>query len=186
MRRAGCSAVPAPGSTPDAVNRFRRSEADKWIGGVCGGLGRSTGIESWAWRLLYCAAAVRRRRRRGVRPPVDTSCRASEFGSPTATSQHVQIIRRRRDRRRPGRLHRCHSRGATRPEHSVHRRLEERERRPRAGRDLHSTSAASRARRCCSRATTYDLAGQHFADHGIRSTASASIWRRCSAQGQAS
>ena len=42
-----------PGVTPDAVNRFRRSEADKWIGGVCGGLGRSTGIESWAWRLLF-------------------------------------------------------------------------------------------------------------------------------------
>ena len=39
--------------TPDAVNRFRRSEADKWIGGVCGGLGRSTGIESWVWRLLF-------------------------------------------------------------------------------------------------------------------------------------
>ena len=42
-----------PGATSDAVNRFRRSEADKWLGGVCGGLGRSTGIESWAWRLLF-------------------------------------------------------------------------------------------------------------------------------------
>jgi phage shock protein PspC (stress-responsive transcriptional regulator) len=37
----------------DAVNRFRRSEADKWIGGVCGGLARATGIESWAWRLIF-------------------------------------------------------------------------------------------------------------------------------------
>jgi phage shock protein C len=46
------SAGPA-GSTPDAVKRFRRSEADKWIGGVCGGIGRFTGIESWAWRLLF-------------------------------------------------------------------------------------------------------------------------------------
>ena len=42
-----------PGVAPDAVNRFRRSGNDKWIGGVCGGLGRSTGIESWAWRLLF-------------------------------------------------------------------------------------------------------------------------------------
>jgi len=37
----------------DAVNRFRRSISDKWIGGVCGGLGRATGIESWAWRLIF-------------------------------------------------------------------------------------------------------------------------------------
>jgi phage shock protein PspC (stress-responsive transcriptional regulator) len=44
---------PAPAPAVDAVNRFRRSETDKWIGGVCGGLGRSTGIESWAWRLLF-------------------------------------------------------------------------------------------------------------------------------------
>jgi phage shock protein C len=45
----GGSATP----TLDNVNRFRRSEADKWIGGVCGGLGRATGIESWAWRLIF-------------------------------------------------------------------------------------------------------------------------------------
>ena len=37
----------------DAVNRFRRSISDKWIGGVCVGLGRATGIESWAWRLIF-------------------------------------------------------------------------------------------------------------------------------------
>jgi phage shock protein PspC (stress-responsive transcriptional regulator) len=41
------------GSPADAVNRFRRSATDKWIGGVCGGLGRATGVESWAWRLLF-------------------------------------------------------------------------------------------------------------------------------------
>ncbi len=65
------SAGPA-GSTPDAVNRFRRSEADKWIGGVCGGhrplhRHRELGLAP----ALHGAAAVRRRRRRGVRPPVD-------------------------------------------------------------------------------------------------------------------
>ena len=36
-----------------AVNSFRRSLSDRWIGGVCGGLGRSTGVESWVWRLLF-------------------------------------------------------------------------------------------------------------------------------------
>jgi phage shock protein PspC (stress-responsive transcriptional regulator) len=36
-----------------AINGFRRSLADRWIGGVCGGLGDATGIESWAWRLIF-------------------------------------------------------------------------------------------------------------------------------------
>jgi phage shock protein C len=45
-----------------AVNTFRRSRTDRWIGGVCGGIARSTGIEAWVWRLLFtvlfiCAGA---------------------------------------------------------------------------------------------------------------------------------
>jgi phage shock protein C len=36
-----------------ALNAFRRSATDRWIGGVCGGLARLTGIESWAWRLIF-------------------------------------------------------------------------------------------------------------------------------------
>ena len=35
-----------------ALNNFRRSSTDRWIGGVCGGLAHLTGIESWAWRLI--------------------------------------------------------------------------------------------------------------------------------------
>lgn len=35
-----------------AVNAFRRSRSDRWIGGVCGGLAKVTGVESWVWRLL--------------------------------------------------------------------------------------------------------------------------------------
>jgi len=35
-----------------AVNSFRRSSTDKWIGGVCGGLAVATGVESWVWRLI--------------------------------------------------------------------------------------------------------------------------------------
>jgi len=36
-----------------AVNRFRRSLSDRWLGGICGGLAVSTGLESWIWRLLF-------------------------------------------------------------------------------------------------------------------------------------
>jgi phage shock protein PspC (stress-responsive transcriptional regulator) len=36
----------------NAINNFRRSVDDRWIGGVCGGLGVATGMESWIWRLL--------------------------------------------------------------------------------------------------------------------------------------
>ena len=37
----------------DAVNRLRRSRADRWIAGVCGGLASATGLESWVWRLIF-------------------------------------------------------------------------------------------------------------------------------------
>jgi phage shock protein C len=36
-----------------SVNKFRRSRTDQWVGGVCGGLARLTGAESWIWRLLF-------------------------------------------------------------------------------------------------------------------------------------
>jgi phage shock protein C len=36
-----------------AVNAFRRSRTDRVLGGVCGGLARATGLESWVWRLLF-------------------------------------------------------------------------------------------------------------------------------------
>ena len=42
----------------EAVNRFRRSTSDRWIAGVCGGLAKSTGMESWLWRLLFCLLLV--------------------------------------------------------------------------------------------------------------------------------
>ena len=35
------------------VNRLRRTPGDSWIAGVCGGLGRLTGVESWIWRLIF-------------------------------------------------------------------------------------------------------------------------------------
>jgi phage shock protein PspC (stress-responsive transcriptional regulator) len=51
---------PAAGPVPpgvQAINSFRRSSTDKWIGGVCGGLARLTGVESWIWRLLFAVLA---------------------------------------------------------------------------------------------------------------------------------
>jgi phage shock protein C len=41
-----------------AVNAFRRSRNDRWFGGVCGGIARSTGMASWVWRLIFAALFV--------------------------------------------------------------------------------------------------------------------------------
>jgi phage shock protein C len=40
------------------VNAFRRSRSDRWVGGVCGGIARSTGMEAWVWRLLFAALFI--------------------------------------------------------------------------------------------------------------------------------
>lgn len=37
----------------DAINNLRRSITDSWVGGVCGGIARATGVESWIWRLIF-------------------------------------------------------------------------------------------------------------------------------------
>ncbi len=42
----------APGDNAD-LWRLRRSRTDRWLGGVCGGLARVSGVESWIWRLLF-------------------------------------------------------------------------------------------------------------------------------------
>ena len=44
---------PVDDSTLGAINAFRRSRSDRWVAGVCGGLGRATGAEAWVWRLLF-------------------------------------------------------------------------------------------------------------------------------------
>jgi phage shock protein PspC (stress-responsive transcriptional regulator) len=38
--------------------QLRRSPADRWLGGVCGGLAKATGSESWVWRLIFAAAVL--------------------------------------------------------------------------------------------------------------------------------
>jgi len=50
-------AAPGPGAGL-ALNRLRRSQSDRWIGGVCGGIGRLTGVEGWIWRILFVLGLV--------------------------------------------------------------------------------------------------------------------------------
>ncbi|WP_457420121.1 PspC domain-containing protein [Roseateles sp. P5_E7] len=56
-RSLGQAAPPSYGSTAGpnlgAVNGLRRARLDRWIGGVCGGIARTTGLDSWVWRLIF-------------------------------------------------------------------------------------------------------------------------------------
>ena len=46
-------AAPAGVPAVEAFNRLRRSSGDRWLAGVCGGLAQATGLQSWAWRLIF-------------------------------------------------------------------------------------------------------------------------------------
>ena len=50
-------AAPGPGARL-AINRLRRSHRDRWIGGVCGGIGRLTGVAAWIWRAAFVLGLV--------------------------------------------------------------------------------------------------------------------------------
>ncbi|MFL6676688.1 MAG: PspC domain-containing protein [Massilia sp.] len=43
----------AAGSLGADLNAIRRSRSDRWLGGVCGGLAKATGVDNWVWRLLF-------------------------------------------------------------------------------------------------------------------------------------
>jgi len=43
----------APSAAAATINKLRRSSSDKWLGGVCAGLGAVSGIEAWIWRLMF-------------------------------------------------------------------------------------------------------------------------------------
>lgn len=46
-------AAPQAQADMGSINSLRRSRQDRWIGGVCGGVARFTGLDSWIWRLVF-------------------------------------------------------------------------------------------------------------------------------------
>ena len=51
-------AAPAPGDTRSFLQQLTRSRTDRFLGGVCGGLGRHTDLPSWAWRVIFCLTTL--------------------------------------------------------------------------------------------------------------------------------
>ncbi len=49
------SESPERRSAASVINALRRSRSERWIAGVCGGLAQATGVEVWAWRLVFAA-----------------------------------------------------------------------------------------------------------------------------------
>ena len=39
------------------ISRLRRSRTDRWLGGVCGGLGQASGVDAWVWRAVFAVGA---------------------------------------------------------------------------------------------------------------------------------
>ena len=41
-----------------AINALRRSLDNRWLGGVCGGIGKATGVAAWIWRLVFASLVL--------------------------------------------------------------------------------------------------------------------------------
>ena len=54
----GSATANGPAPIVRAINGLRRSRSDRWLGGVCGGIGRATGIAAWLWRLVFFALVL--------------------------------------------------------------------------------------------------------------------------------
>jgi phage shock protein PspC (stress-responsive transcriptional regulator) len=46
------------GDFASELNTLRRSRTDRWLGGVCGGLARISGVDTWVWRLVFTLFTV--------------------------------------------------------------------------------------------------------------------------------
>jgi len=46
------------GAHPTFLHQLARSQRDRFIGGVCGGLGEHTDLPSWAWRVIFCLTSL--------------------------------------------------------------------------------------------------------------------------------
>jgi phage shock protein C len=47
------SGAGAATSLAAGINSLSRSRDERWLGGVCGGLARVSGLAPWLWRLLF-------------------------------------------------------------------------------------------------------------------------------------
>jgi len=47
------TASASDGSFASELSLLRRSRTDRWISGVCGGLAKVSGVDSWVWRLVF-------------------------------------------------------------------------------------------------------------------------------------
>ncbi|MGZ8290768.1 MAG: PspC domain-containing protein [Telluria sp.] len=45
-------------SLGEEFSQLRRSRTDRWIGGVCGGLGKASGMDAWIWRLVFALFTI--------------------------------------------------------------------------------------------------------------------------------
>ena len=46
------------GAQRSFLHQLARSRTDRVFGGVCGGLGSSTDLPSWAWRVIFCLTVL--------------------------------------------------------------------------------------------------------------------------------
>lgn len=55
----GQHSTPTASTNPlNVLNQLRRSRSNAVLGGVCGGLGRYTGVPAWGWRVLFCLSVL--------------------------------------------------------------------------------------------------------------------------------
>jgi phage shock protein C len=57
-RTLGGTAQPGADAVVQGLHQLRRSRADRWLGGVCGGLAAMTGLPTWVWRLIFASLAL--------------------------------------------------------------------------------------------------------------------------------
>jgi phage shock protein PspC (stress-responsive transcriptional regulator) len=55
---SGAAAASADARVLAGVHALTRSRADRWIGGVCGGIARATRMASWVWRVVFTALVL--------------------------------------------------------------------------------------------------------------------------------
>ncbi|RSZ59056.1 PspC domain-containing protein [Massilia atriviolacea] len=53
QEKASLGPGPGNGDLASEFSRLRRTRGDRWISGVCGGLARVSGMDSWVWRLVF-------------------------------------------------------------------------------------------------------------------------------------